>query len=292
MTTTEGEIGAIAIHCLQGVRDQVQDDLSDLNSINPDKGKIMREIMLDADSLERPGPLQLLVYDLFDGYTLMLRRPDTREVEQVSDNFLRQSDLRTENVQVFPDLAGCFLQHGLEVVDGIRHHTKRIPQLVTDSTGKQAEHRQLFFSNQRLLGFSKLSERRFQLARPGCYAPFQLAVRVLDLVRHVVERLAKDTQLVLAGYDHPASIVTGRNVLRRESHVLKRRRNLPADQPRRDRANDQNQKPSQRHPREKSPRGRKYRARPKIHPHHPGRLPHYGPGTQPTAAVGRLVGQD
>src|SRR5258706_13091944 len=100
----------------------------------------MREIMLDADSLERPGPLQLLVYDLFDGYTLMLRRPETREIEEVSDNFLRQSDLRTENVQVFPDLPGSFLHHGLQVIDGIRHHTKRIPHLVAETAGKRAQH--------------------------------------------------------------------------------------------------------------------------------------------------------
>src|SRR5205823_2423016 len=102
-----------------------------------------------------------------------------------------------------------------EVIERIRHHAERISKLVPDAARELSENGESFAPNELLLCTLQSLDGGLQFTGPGCHARFELALRLLDLVGHPVERLGEQAKLVTPNDNGATGIIPARDVLRR-----------------------------------------------------------------------------
>ena len=155
---------AASVERLDGVDQQVEEDLADLDGVDADPrqvGRARRRAATTPGGTVRRACCAATTSATRDD--VAARRPDAREVEQVADDLLGQADLRAQDAEILLHVGRRVRLDHLEVVDGVGHHAERVAQLVADAAGELAEHRQLLAADQLLLRVVQLRHRLLEL---------------------------------------------------------------------------------------------------------------------------------
>ena len=79
---------AALFECLHGVDQQVEDDLANLDAIDMHRWNVACDQHLDLDARPLDEACELSLDDVRQGKALASRRFDTREIQEIADNFL------------------------------------------------------------------------------------------------------------------------------------------------------------------------------------------------------------